>query len=108
MPDLPGLGEEQALYTELAQHKRTEQQLEQRVAQLETLYRLSESAAQAESAEAIYDAALEGLQHTLHAARAAVLLFDPDGVIRFKAWRGLSDAYRQAAQGHSPWTPDTL
>src|SRR4029077_5986038 len=26
-----------------------------------------------------------------------------DGVMRFKAWRSLSDAYRQAVEGHSPW-----
>src|SRR6185369_2303420 len=37
-----------------------------------------------------------------------VLLFDSDGVMRFKAWRGLSDAYRTAVEGHSPWTPDTI
>lgn len=27
--------------------------------------------------------------------------------MRFKAWRGLSEEYRQAVQGHSPWQPDT-
>src|SRR5204863_111005 len=34
----------------------------------------------------------------------AILTFDPDGVMRFKAWRGLSDRYRAAVEGHSPWT----
>src|SRR5690606_4807314 len=29
-----------------------------------------------------------------------------DGVMRFKAWRGLSDAYRAAVEGHNPWRPD--
>jgi PAS domain S-box-containing protein len=33
-----------------------------------------------------------------------VLLFDDDGLMRFKAWRGLSEAYRRATQGHSPWS----
>ena len=28
--------------------------------------------------------------------------------MRFTAWRGLSDAYRQAVEGHSPWTPDAV
>jgi two-component sensor histidine kinase len=27
--------------------------------------------------------------------------------MRFVAWRGLSDAYRQVVDGHSPWTRDT-
>ena len=35
--------------------------------------------------------------------RASVLLFDDAGVMRFVAWRGLSDGYRKAVEGHSPW-----
>jgi PAS domain S-box-containing protein len=27
--------------------------------------------------------------------------------MRFKAYRGLSDAYRQAVEGHTPWRPDS-
>ena len=27
--------------------------------------------------------------------------------MHFKAWRGLSDAYRAAVDGHSPWTPES-
>jgi PAS domain S-box-containing protein len=29
-------------------------------------------------------------------------------VLRFKAWRGLTEAYRQAVEGHTPWTQDTV
>src|SRR5207247_1611739 len=29
-----------------------------------------------------------------------------DRVMRFKAWRNLSDDYRRAVEGHSPWKPD--
>jgi PAS domain S-box-containing protein len=39
------------------------------------------------------------------ADRAAVLLFDESGTMRFRAWRGLSDDYRAAVDGHSPWSP---
>src|SRR5262249_25455732 len=39
--------------------------------------------------------------------RAAVLVLDSDGVMRFRAWRGLSDAYRAAVEGHSPWSRGT-
>ena len=38
--------------------------------------------------------------------RAAILLFDKEKVMRFVAWRGLSERYRKAVEGHSPWKPD--
>ena len=37
------------------------------------------------------------------ADRASVLIFDADDVMRFKAWSGLSDEYRAAVAGHTPW-----
>jgi PAS domain S-box-containing protein len=61
----------------------------------------------ASSPDDIYTAALDALKDALNVTRASVLLFDPDGVMRFKAWRGLSDAYRAAVEGHSPWAPGT-
>jgi PAS domain S-box-containing protein len=39
----------------------------------------------------------------LGCSRASILLFDDLGVMRFVAWRGLSDGYRAAVDGHSPW-----
>jgi PAS domain S-box-containing protein len=59
------------------------------------------------SVEEIYSAALEALTEGVGVSRSAVLLFDSDGVMRFKAHRGLSDAYRRAVEGHTPWAPDT-
>ena len=56
----------------------------------------------------VYSAALDTLAECLDVSRASVLLFDPDGVMRFKAYRGLSSEYRAAVQGHSPWTPDSV
>ena len=44
----------------------------------------------------------------LEADRASVLRFDQAGVMRFRAWRGLSDRYRAATDGHSPWSPDAV
>src|SRR5262245_51173546 len=57
--------------------------------------------------EDIYSAALDALRSGLGVDRASILLFDPDGVMRFKAFRGLSDTYRRAVEGHTPWTPDS-
>jgi PAS domain S-box-containing protein len=56
----------------------------------------------------IYGIALDALTAGLGVSRASILLFDADGVMRFTAWRGLSDAYRQAVEGHTPWRPDTV
>jgi hypothetical protein len=41
------------------------------------------------------------------ADRASILVFDHAGVMRFKAWRGISDEYRTAVEGHSPWTRES-
>ena len=54
----------------------------------------------------IYETALEALTRGLGVSRAAILVFDAAGVMRFTASRGLSEAYRQAVEGHSPWTPE--
>ena len=55
----------------------------------------------------IYRAALDALGDGLGVFRASILLFDRDGVMRFKAHRGLSAEYRAAVEGHTPWTPES-
>lgn len=63
----------------------------------------------APSLSEICDAALETIFQCQVADRAALLLTDSQGMMmRFKAWRGLSDEYRQAVEGHSPWKPGDL
>jgi PAS domain S-box-containing protein len=57
--------------------------------------------------EDIYRAALDALDEGLGVVRASILLFDRDGVMRFKAHRGLSPEYRAAVEGHTPWTPES-
>jgi PAS domain S-box-containing protein len=66
---------------------------------------MSEVVARAKDLPAIYNAGIQALVKALQIDRASILLFDPDGVIRFKAWHGLSDRYRAAVEGHSPWKP---
>jgi PAS domain S-box-containing protein len=60
----------------------------------------------ARSLDEINAAALRTLVDGLRADRASILLFDHNGVMRFVAWSGLSDAYRAAVEGHSPWSAD--
>lgn len=55
----------------------------------------------------VYDAAIDCVEQCLGVTRASLLLFDADRVMRFKAWRGLSDVYRACVEGHTPWTPET-
>jgi len=76
------------------------------VDRLRMVYQLTEAVTRARGLQEIYEAALEGLMRALSADRASILLFDADGVMRFKAWRGLSEAYRAAVEGHSPWNRD--
>jgi PAS domain S-box-containing protein len=69
--------------------------------------RLTSAISAAPSVDEIYEAALDALTEGLGVSRASILLFDPAGVMRFKASRGLSEAYRRAVEGHTPWTPDS-
>jgi PAS domain S-box-containing protein len=68
---------------------------------------LTSALSRTQNVEEIYEAALDALQEGLGVHRASILLFDPDQVMRFKAWRGLSEEYRRAVEGHTPWTPTT-
>jgi PAS domain S-box-containing protein len=63
-------------------------------------------AAGAGSLQAVYQTALRGVQEALDVERASLLVFDAGGTMRFVVWSGLSDAYRAAADGHSPWAAD--
>jgi PAS domain S-box-containing protein len=91
---------------DITDRKRAEEALQRRFDQLQAIYHMTDTINRAGAIEAIYGAALDGLRHALKADRAAIQLFDDDGVVRFKAWYGLSDAYRAAATGQSPWPRD--
>lgn len=77
-------------------------------ARAELLYGLVAQVNQATSEAAVYDAALDAIERGLGTPRAAVLAYDDAGVMQFVAWRGLSDRYRAAVTGHSPWPRDAI
>jgi PAS domain S-box-containing protein len=91
------------LMVDMTEHKREEAAREQYVEQLRLLYHLTDILSRPLGPDDVYEEALFALQRALGAPRAAVLLCDVDGVMRFKAWRGLSADYRAAVEGHSPW-----
>src|SRR3954468_2343560 len=72
-----------------------------------TCLTLTKAISKSRTLDEIYEAALDGLRSGLGVERASILLFDPDGVMRFKAYRGLSEQYRRAVEGHTPWRPDS-
>ena len=84
------------------------EELRRRVEELDALYRIADVIARAGSLDELFGEAVETLIATTAADRASVLLSDEEGVMRFTAWSGLSDAYRAAAEGHSPWPPNAL
>src|SRR6478735_431319 len=74
--------------------------------QRDALYLLSEQLHRASSLQEIYDAAMDAIEAALGCDRSAILLFDDAGVMQFVASRDLSDEYRRAVTGHSPWKID--
>ena len=70
------------------------------------IYRLVATVNRTGAPAEIYEAALDAVCEAKGCHRAAILLCDAEGVMRFVAWRGLSDGYRQAVEGHSPWAKD--
>jgi PAS domain S-box-containing protein len=72
-----------------------------------TCLALTRAISRSRTVEEIYEAALDALHSGLGVERASILLFDCDGVMRFTAYRGLSEGYRRAVEGHTPWQPDS-
>lgn len=83
-----------------------EEDVRRRLRELAAVYRLAEMAATAETLDEVLEEAVDALIDAVGVERAAVLVRDDDGVMRFRAWRGLSDRYRAAVEGHSPWSGD--
>lgn len=75
--------------------------------QLGVCLRLTNAISRASALEQIYQSALDALSEGLGVSRASILLFDAHEVMRFEASRGLSEHYRNAVEGHTPWRPDS-
>jgi PAS domain S-box-containing protein len=68
------------------------------------LFQLSEALQKARDLGDVYESAVDSVLSALCVDRASILLFDSDKVMRFVASRKLSETYRNAVEGHSPWT----
>ena len=93
-------------FQDITERKRVEEAFERRLEEQAALFPDHRPSAPGPSLSDVYNLALDAILRALPCQRASILLFDEAGVMRFVAWRGLSDAYRRATDGHSPWTPD--
>ena len=93
---------------DLIERKKAEEELIARSRQQSLLYVLANAVNRAEGLAELYEKALDAIVKSVNADRASILLFDEGGVMRFTAWRGLSDGYRRKVEGHSPWSPNTM
>jgi PAS domain S-box-containing protein len=85
--------------------KRAEIALAQRADEQGALFRFTDRLHRAQTSTEVYEAALDAILIALRCHRAAVLVFDAAGVMQFVGARGLSQSYRDAVTGHTPWTP---
>ena len=90
---------------DVSERHHVERKLRSTVQTLEVLYRLADAIGNTRGRHGVCEAGLEALMAIASADRASVLVLDEGGVMRFEAWRGLSDRYRRAVEGHSPWPP---
>jgi PAS domain S-box-containing protein len=96
---------------DITERKQAAAALDMRVSEQAALYRFTDKLFRAESIDDIYDSALEAILRAVRCDRASILMFDAvdaAGVMRFVRWHNLSEGYRQAVEGHSPWTRDAV
>lgn len=92
---------------DITEQKRADEALDRRAREQAALYQFTDKLFRVQSLDDIYDSALEAILQAMRCQRASILLFDAAGVMRFVRWCCLSDGYRQAVEGHSPWTPNS-
>ena len=97
-----------AICQDITERKRFEQKLAESARQQEALYQLTDQLQRTTSLEDVFESSLNAILAALQCDRASILLLDDQNVMSFVAWRGLSDDYRNATNGHSPWKPDTI
>jgi len=88
---------------DISERKRAEQALAKRAEEQAALYAFTDKLHRARSTEEVYEAALDTIRRAFDCERASILIFAESGRMEFVSWRGLSEGYRRAVEGHSPW-----
>jgi len=66
--------------------------------QLQAIYQLASSVAHSENLEDVYAATLDAAESVFTTKRGAILIADDDKVVRFTAWRGVSERHREIVE----------
>lgn len=74
----------------------------------ERLYDFAQAIVAADQLDAVFAAAADAIEAVLGTNRSAILTFDEDGPMKFRAWRNISERYRRAVEGHSPWPREAV
>src|SRR5262245_55242184 len=93
------------MLVDTSDHERVGSSIARQMEAQAVLYQFTDRLFRTESLNDVFDAALDAIGRALDCQRASILLVDDSGTMRFAAWRELSDGYRQAVEGHSPWAP---
>ena len=88
------------------ERSRAEQTLARHSNEQSLLYQFADKLYRATSRRELYEAAIDTIRSALRCNRASISLLDGTGKSRFVAWQGLSERYRTAVDGQSPWTWD--
>jgi PAS domain S-box-containing protein len=91
---------------DISERKRYEQSLVEYLRRQTAFYTLTDQLHRANTLKDVFNASMDAMLNALQSDRASILLYDESQTMRFTAWRGLSDEYRKATDGHSPWQPD--
>lgn len=93
---------------DITARKHAEMLLAQRAQEQAALFEFTDRLYRAETVHDVYQAALDAIRRALRCDRASILLLDDSGQMNFVAWHDLSERYRDAVHGHSPWTRESL
>ncbi len=93
-------------FRDITETVRVQQSLARRAAEQAALYRFTDQLHRATTLDEVYRSAIDAILEAVACDRASLLLFDEALVMRFVAWRGLSEGYRRAVDGHTPWRAD--
>jgi len=88
---------------DISERKQADEALLRTAREHAALYRFTDRLYRTTAISEACEAALNAIDEALGCPRAAVLLFDASGTMRFECWRGLSEDYREAVESHSPW-----
>jgi PAS domain S-box-containing protein len=93
---------------DITDRKRAQACLAKRIDQQAALYEFTDRLQRATSLDDIYCAALDAIMRALGCKRAAILLSDPSGAVKFVSSRGLSENCCRAVEVYSPWPRGVL